>query len=136
VAVAGGEVVEELVAGDLLLLLVHLLGAVREDHVVQPLVRAARHRGVFADDVQVLVEAALPVLLAVVTEVQLLAQGGEDRLTFRHHCRLLKTAPRGAPGTESQVVTKPGGLGRGERRRGGRWESPGCEGYSAGRVVV
>src|SRR3954452_8103854 len=51
-----------------------------------------------ADDVQVLVEAALPVLLAIVTEVQLLAQVGEDRLTFRHHCRLLKAAPRGRRG--------------------------------------
>ncbi len=77
----GGEVGEELVAGDLLLLLVHLLGAVREDHVVQPLVPGARDLGVPADDVQVLVELALPVRLAILTKVQFLPQLGEDRLT-------------------------------------------------------
>ena len=42
VAVPGGELGEELEAGDLLLVLVHVLGAVRQDHVVEPLVRRAR----------------------------------------------------------------------------------------------
>ena len=94
VAVLGGELGEELVAGDLLLVLVHLFGAVREDHVVQPLVGGARHLGVLAHDVQVFVEGAFPVLLAIVTEVQLLADGVEDRLTCGHRCHLQKAARR------------------------------------------
>ncbi len=60
VAVLGGEFGEEPVAGDLLLVLVHLLGAVRQDHVVQPLVGGARDLGVLAHDVEVLLEASPP----------------------------------------------------------------------------
>ena len=77
VAVPGGEFGEELVAGDLFLVLVYVLGAVRQDHVVQPLVGGARDLGVLDDDVEVLVERPLPVLLAVVAQVR--AGGGARR---------------------------------------------------------
>ena len=50
VAVPGGELGEELVADDLLLVLVHLLGAVGQDHVVEPLVRGAGDLRVLEDD--------------------------------------------------------------------------------------
>src|SRR5262249_52433273 len=53
--------------------------------VIQALIGAARHLGVLAHDVEIFVKAALPVLLAVVTEVELLAQGSKDCLP-RGHC--------------------------------------------------
>jgi hypothetical protein len=46
VAVAGGELGEELEAAHLVLVLVDVLGAVRQDHVVQALVRRAGDPGV------------------------------------------------------------------------------------------
>ena len=50
VAVPAGKFGEELVARHFFLLFVTLFGAVRQDHVVQPLVGGAGHFGMFADD--------------------------------------------------------------------------------------
>jgi len=74
IVVAGGELVEELVANDLFLVLVRLLGAVRQDHVVQALVGVAGDLGVGADDVEVLFERTLPVDLGILAQVELVAQ--------------------------------------------------------------
>ncbi len=92
---AGGELGEEAKARDLVLVLGHLVGAVRGDHVIQALVGGPRYLGVLAHDVEVLVEGALPVRLAVVADIQTLAQAGEDVLAGRHRCFLRGSA--GAP---------------------------------------
>ncbi len=84
VAVLGGELGEELVADDLFLVLVDLLGAVRQDHVVEALVGGAGHLGVLAHDVQVLLERPFPVLLAIVAEIDLLADGAQNRFARGH----------------------------------------------------
>ena len=55
IAVTGGEIRKEPEAGDLLLVLVYLFGAVRENHVVQALIRRARHLGMFANNIEVFI---------------------------------------------------------------------------------
>src|SRR5262249_44423718 len=88
---------------------------------------------------EVLVEGAFPVLLAVVTEVELLADGGEDRLAGSHRCHLLK----GGRGRRRPVCEHNAGASGGlpaRRERG--WEPPrgsgrapppggGCAGWRA-----
>ena len=66
---AGLLVLEEVVADELLLVVDVLLGPVADDHVVEALVRVARDLRPLADDRQVVLEAALPVQLAVQLEV-------------------------------------------------------------------
>src|SRR5256885_7299675 len=79
---------EELETRDLLLVFVYLLGAVANDHVVETLIRRARHLGVLADDVEVFVETSLPVLLAIITEVQLL-RSEEHTSELQSPCNLV-----------------------------------------------
>ena len=110
VAVQGGKFGEELVACHLFLLFVALLGAVRQDHVVQPLVGGAGHFGVFADDVQVLLESALPVLLAIIGQIELLPQSGQDIFAGGH--------VRFPPGRNS---VQKFGAGESAKRKGRRW---------------
>ncbi len=62
-------VLEEVVTDELLLVVDVLLGPVADDHVVKPLVRVARHLRLFANDSQVLLEAAFPVQLAIQLEI-------------------------------------------------------------------
>ena len=62
---------EELEAGDFLLVLVHLLGAVRDDHVVKPLIRGARHLGMLKHNIQILLERPVPVQLSIVADIEL-----------------------------------------------------------------
>src|SRR5207249_2413244 len=62
VAMLDGKISEEVVADNLLLVFINLLGAMRKNHVVKALIRRTRHVGVFADDVQILLETPLPVL--------------------------------------------------------------------------
>jgi hypothetical protein len=88
VAVLGGVLGEEPVANDLLLVLEHLLGAVREDHVIQALIGRPRDLRVLAHDVEILVERAFPVDLTVIAQVQLLANAGKNGFTCRHRCHL------------------------------------------------
>ena len=143
----GGELGEEFVAGDLFLVLEHLFGAVGEDHVVEALVGGAGDFGVLAHDVEVLLEAAFPVRLAIVVQVELLAERREDGLADRHRCHLHEAA-RAAPGVllwivkfgpEDRRVTGPG------RRRWSAFAPPasgepggrrGCEYRPIGKSVV
>src|SRR5262249_8476974 len=85
--------------------LVDLLRTVREDHVVEALVSGPRHLRVLAHDVQVLLQGPLPVLLPVVTEVDLLAHRAEDLLAGGHH--------------GSSPFSSGAGAGRRSRSRGG-----------------
>jgi hypothetical protein len=78
VVAAGQRIVEELVVRDALLVLRVLLGAVRQNHVVDPLEGGARHAGVFADDVDVLLECAFPGQLAVAFHVLQITDHGGD----------------------------------------------------------
>ena len=69
------RILEELVADQLLLVDDDLLGAVADDHVVDPLVGGPRDLGIVLHDVEILGERAGPVFLLVV--VQVLATGDQ-----------------------------------------------------------
>jgi hypothetical protein len=62
-------VLEEVEAREPLLVVDVLFLAVREDHVVDPLERAAGHRRVLADQVEIVLERARPVELGVLFQV-------------------------------------------------------------------
>ena len=78
------RVVEELVAGQLLLVDDDLVGAEAEDHVVEPLVGGPGDRGVAADDVQVFGEGAGPVLLLVIRQVLAAGDQGDQIRSCGH----------------------------------------------------
>ena len=79
-------IVEELVASDFVFIDDHLLGPLAEDHLVDALVGGPGDRGVIADDIEVISEAAVPVFLLVVRQV--LAAGNQrDQIRSCRHER-------------------------------------------------
>src|SRR5215212_2828086 len=78
------EFAEELIAVDLLLVLVNLFSAMRQNHVVKTLVGSPGNLGPFAHDVDVFVEGAFPVFLAIFGQVEIFTQGVENRFTGGH----------------------------------------------------
>src|SRR5205823_6620362 len=121
VGVFGRVLGEELEPDDLFLVLVHLFGAVGEDHVVQPLVRGARDLGVFEDNVQILLKRPLPVEFPVVADVEFGPQLAENRFPVAHGQSLRHGAA--APGVVRSECLRRSGVsapGDSRRRRGTR----------------
>ena len=83
-------VVEEAIPGELLLPLLNSVRPVRGDHVVQSLVRCAGDLGVAADEVEVLVERAFPVLVAVFVRSGGTTEFGEKGESLGHGTFLLR----------------------------------------------
>src|SRR5262249_9721104 len=116
IAVLGREFREELAAGNLFLVLVDILRAVRQDHVIQALVSRAADFRMFRDRVEIFVKAALPVLLAIVAEVLLLANRVEDSFSLGHYGS--PPNKRRATGRRGMIKTA---VGRGRRKLAGSW---------------
>ena len=98
-------VLEEVVADELLLVVDVLLGPVADDHVVDALERVARDLRPLADDLQVILERALPSEVAIQLEV--LHRGNLLHHSGRARLRHLIVLSRGCPGSSSgyQVET-------------------------------
>jgi hypothetical protein len=84
VVVFQSESIEEAVANEALLGFAQVFGAVRQNHIVEALVRVARDFWVLTDYVEVLLEAPFPVDLAVVVQVQLVPERVEEILAEGH----------------------------------------------------
>ena len=78
------RIVEEAVVDVLLATALGHIHAVRQDHVVEPLIRGARDFGVLAHDVEILLERSHPVLAAELFAVLTLGNQGDDLPSVAH----------------------------------------------------
>src|SRR5262249_55962770 len=95
VAAAEALIAEEVVADELLLVVDVLRLPVAEDHVVDPLEGGARHPRVLPDEVEVVLEAPLPVQLRVLLAVLELRDSLDPRAL--RHSRHVSSHPLDAP---------------------------------------
>ena len=87
VAAVLDRVAEEAVAGQLLLVDLDLVLAIRQDHVVEALVRSAHDQRVLVQQIEILLERALPVLVLELLLVQRTADQSAE-IEFTHHSSL------------------------------------------------
>ena len=117
-------VAEEAIARDLLLVLDILLGAIRQDHVVNPLERVPRHAWILLNQLEIILQGSFPIQFLILLGVLQVRDCAENAYSFclvMH--KLSPVSSTSGPAKRTSAVS-PTSLGQKKDRKSARHPLP------------